>query len=225
MSDSDVVLTAVFGPFDLAGFTYNFNYASFGIASPCGYETYAGSDNLTNNTTVRLRSPMVSEIPDGYEFGGWFLTSDCSGSPIEEVIIDVTGTGLAMQAAEGGSANNVVYAKWIPKKSEDPVTPSGDPDNPGGNSGGKSGGDSGTPDPWKYDPAPSNPAVVPQNDSGSGADSDSGAEASTRATSSDGSNQPRMAATGDGLPIQSFAILAVISAVLAFVARPRSSKR
>ncbi len=213
MSDSDVVLTAVFGPFDLAGFTYNFNYSAFGIASPCGYETYAGSDNLTNNTTVKLRSPLVSEVPDGYEFGGWYLTSDCSGDPIDEVIIDTSVTGLVLQATGAGSPSNVVYAKWVPKK-ETPETPNKKPsNNNSGNNSSNSGGNGGG--------TPYVPAVTPNSDIQPATES---SEASTRAASGN-YTQSHTSSTGDSLPVNALVILAAIAAVLVSVARPRVTKR
>ena len=98
-----VTLTAVYAPDETpTSLIYDLNYSHYAKTSPCGYEEDADSEaSRLNNSKITLRAPTSAETLPGYDFGGWYLAEDLSGSAVTEVLID-----------HNAPTPNVVYAKW-----------------------------------------------------------------------------------------------------------------
>ncbi len=73
-----------------------------GESNPSTYEQQAGTE-----------IDLVDPIRHGYEFGGWYMTEDCTGRQIETI-------------DRGTTAPITLYAKWIPKTVEFKVIFDGD---------------------------------------------------------------------------------------------------
>lgn len=133
----DVTLSAEWGDIDkTTRLLYDFNFGSYGIRAqgPGSNEVR----EIENNSIVKLRGfSYMGDVPDGYEFAGWYATPDASGEALNQVQIDRINED-----------KNRVYAAWKRVKGS------------GGNGGG--GGNGGSTPASPVRPAPATPPA-PEN--------------------------------------------------------------
>lgn len=131
IEESDATLTAQWDAApEMTSLIYDRNYSYFGIdPAPLAQEDDVVSEpELWNNETLTLRSITAAEDPKGYDFGGWYLTENCEGDALTEVLVDSASSAsgarrLRLRAAANSSAGeNKVYAKWIKRNPHLTVT-------------------------------------------------------------------------------------------------------
>ena len=103
MPTGGLTLTAQWGDQDVTTrFTYDFNFASFGIADK-GLQLLAVTQ-LMNNERIELAefSSLRSLPAGGYVFGGWYKDRACKDGPYTNAQIDAKN-----------EAKNIMYARWL----------------------------------------------------------------------------------------------------------------
>ena len=101
-------------------YDYTLNYCMNDGTSDIFYTQYINSESgaagYSWQGAVHVRFPIEEPVRDGYEFGGWYLDSDCTdkayeGDSIVDWVYDDSVIGLFDKSLYSGTVS--LYAKWL----------------------------------------------------------------------------------------------------------------